>query len=73
MTTFRCEKTLALPRMTLRGNSHTLLELRSRFQFTHFSLDFDESLPEGLLQVSEDLFEELRQYLQSQSELLETL
>lgn len=73
MTTFRCELALALPRMTLRGNSHTLLELRSRFQFTHFSLDFDESLPEGLLQVSEDLLEEIRQYLQSQSELLETL
>ncbi|MBD3672375.1 MAG: hypothetical protein HUJ26_02515 [Planctomycetaceae bacterium] len=73
MNAFRCEEVKTLPKMTLRGNSRTTLELRSRFKFTHFSLEFEESLPDGLLQVSEDLFTEMNNYLSSQAEPLGAL
>lgn len=69
MVSFRCEEVQALPDMTVRGSCHTALELRSKFHLTRFALDFDDSLPEGLLQVSSDLHGEIFYFLSGDSKL----
>ena len=63
MLSFRCEEHKTLPAMTLRGSCQTVLEIRSKFRFTRFCLEFDDSLPEGVLQVSSDLYDELCHFL----------
>jgi hypothetical protein len=63
MLSFSCEELKTLPTMTLRGSCQTALELRSKFHITRFSLDFDNSLPEGHLQVSSDLYHEILHFL----------
>jgi len=77
MVSFSCEEVKTLPAMTLRACCHTALELRSKFRFTRFSLDFDDSLSEGVLQVSSDLYDELLRFLlhdeDSRRELLESV
>jgi hypothetical protein len=71
MVSFQCEEVKTLPGMTLRGSCHTALALRSKFHLTRFALDFDDSLPEGLLQVSSDLYEDLHRFIGRENQCLQ--